>query len=102
MGKVRTMERQGLDFCHLERAGREEYKSLYEFLFKTFVESDRDHKGAVTFQQFDVLIEDAAKAPRTLGLAPSTAQCYRSEAEKVAARRAEFDQMDFDRSGTVT
>jgi len=116
--KASTMKLDTLDFHHLENAGveqfvsfleiamadrhSEQFKSLYEFLFKTFVESDKDEKGAITFAQFDVLIEDAAKAPRTLGLAPSTAQTYSSEQAKLAARQEEFNQMDFDRSGVVT
>merc|ERR1712032_1121482 len=105
-----------LDFAHLEREGpenfvsyleaaladrhSEQYKSLYEFLFKTFVESDVDEKGAVTFDQFDILIEDAAQAPRALGLAPTSAQSYPTSALKREARQAEFDQMDSDRTGT--
>lgn len=116
--KVRTMQMNQLDFAHLERAGpdqfiqylqiavadrhSENYKSLYEFLFKSFVESDREEKGAIHFEQFDALIEDVAKAPRTLGLAPSSAQSYPTEAAKRAARGAEFRQMDTDNSGTVT
>merc|ERR1712048_798228 len=80
----------------------EQFKSLYEFLFKTFVESDGDEKGAITFEQFDVLIEDAAQAPRALGLAPSSKESYPTEAQKLAARRAEFDAMDIDKSGVVT
>lgn len=116
--KAATMKMDTLDFHHLENAGveqfisflevaladrhSEQFKSLYEFLFKTFVESDKDEKGAITFAQFDVLIEDAARAPRTLGLAPSTSQSYPTEQAKLAARQAEFDQMDFDRSGVVT
>jgi len=116
--KVRTMQMGTLDFAHLERQGpqqfiqflhvalsdrhSENFKSLYEFLFKSFVESDREEKGAIHFEQFDALIEDVAKAPRTLGLAPTSAQAYPTVADKQAARRVEFDAMDFDRSGTVT
>jgi Ca2+-binding EF-hand superfamily protein len=117
-GKVATMPMDTLDFCHLENSGAqqfidflgraladrhsEEFKSLYEFLFKTFVESDVDENGAITRAQFDILIEDAAQAPRKLGLAPTTAQTYPTEASKVAARDAEFAAMDIDRAGTVT
>lgn len=79
----------------------EEYKSLYEHLFKVFVESDVEERGLVHFENFDRLIEDAAQAPRALGLAPTTAQAYPSEAAKVAARKQEFDAMDFDRSGGI-
>merc|ERR1719443_1985872 len=103
---------QALDFQHLSRVKpddfvkycetavanphSEEYKSLYEHLFKVFVESDVEERGAITRAQFDILIEDAAKAPRAVGLAPSTAQSYPSEGAKIAARQAEFDAMDTD------
>merc|ERR1711865_286750 len=80
----------------------EEFKSLYEFLFKVFVESDAEERGAITRAQFDVLIEDAAKAPRAVGLAPSSAQADPTEQAKYAARQAEFDAMDTDRTGTIT
>lgn len=116
--KVRTMNMEGLDFAHLERAGVEEFvkflevavadrhseqfKSLYEHLFKTFVESDRDEKGAINREQFDVLIEAAANAPRVLGLAPKAAQAYPTEAKKREVRQAEFDSMDTDKTGTIT
>merc|ERR1719162_2650453 len=100
------MEKDTLDFAHLEKTSpeqfveflgkalgdrhSEEFKSLYEFLFKTFVESDVEERGAITWDQFDILIEDAAKAPRAVGLAPSTAQTYQTEGAKVASRQAEF------------
>merc|ERR1712048_654192 len=116
--KASTMRMDTLDFSHLENQGAgdfvtfleqaladrhsEQFKSLYEFLFKTFVESDKAEKGAITIDEFDVLIEDAAQAPRALGLAPSTAQSYPSEEKKRIARQAEFAQMDVDGSGAVT
>jgi len=116
--KVGTINWMTLDFAHLERTGplpfikflevalsdrhSEQYKSLYEHLFKTFVESDLEEKGAISFDQFDVLIDDAATVPRTLGLAPSAAQSYPTEAQRLQARRQEFDQMDTDRAGTVS
>merc|ERR1712107_412907 len=42
------------------------------------------------------------QALRAVGLAPSTAQTYPTEASKVAARQAEFDAMDVDRTGFIT
>merc|ERR1712187_1059930 len=116
--KARQLNMAALDFAHLESSGQEqfvsyleaaianrhseEFKALYEHLFKTFVESDKDEKGAITIEQFDILIEDAAQAPRVLGLAPTTQQSYPTEAKKRAAREAEFAAMDFDRTGVVT
>jgi Ca2+-binding EF-hand superfamily protein len=115
--KVRTMK-EVMDFQHLEKArpddfvrycevavtnrASEEYKSLYEHLFKTFVESDVEENGAIRRIQFDVLIEDAAKAPRVLGLAPSSAQAYPTQQAKIAARDQLFAEMDVQRRGFVS
>merc|ERR1712048_323143 len=116
--KVKGMNWSTLDFVHLEQATpssfvsyleaaladrhSEQYKSLYEFLFKTFVEADVDEKGAVTMEQFDILIEAAAQAPRVLGLAPSSAESYPTAQHRLQARQQEFDQMDADREGTIS
>lgn len=116
--KVKGINWGTLDFCHLEKSspstfvkfleqaladkGSEQYKSLYEFLFKTFVESDVEERGAITLEQFDILIEDAAQAPRALGLAPTTEQAYSNPAQKRQARQREFQQMDVDRAGVIT
>lgn len=117
-GKVRAMDPNTVDFAHLSRVSpdafvqycdvattnkhSEQYKSLYEHLFKVFVESDVEEKGKVHFENFDRLIEDAAKAPRDVGLAPQTHQAYRNEAEKQATRRREFQAMDFSHSNEIT
>merc|ERR1711990_1345984 len=116
--KARQLNMGALDFAHLEGAGQEqfvsyletaianrhseEFKALYEHLFKTFVESDKDEKGAITIDQFDILIEDAAQAPRKMGLAPPSDQAYPTPQHKRQARQAEFDAMDSDRTGTIT
>lgn len=93
-----------VDYC--EKAVRnthsEEYKSLYEHLFKVFVESDVEEAGMVHWQNFDMLIEDAAKVPREAGLAPSTAEAYQSEAQKVATRQKEWYAMDARGTGAIT
>jgi len=115
--KVRSMDNT-MDFQHLEKHGQEEmvkycavavrdphseqYKSLYEHLFKTFVESDVEENGAIRREQFDVLIEDAAKAPRVVGLAPSSSQTYATEAHKNAARDQMFQAMDTNGTGLIT
>jgi len=116
--KVRTMKPDTMDFAHLAGVGgdrfvafceaalnnihSEEYKSLYEHLFKVFVESDVEGAGKVHRQNFDALIEDAARAPRDAGVAPSTADTYQTESQKVAARNAEFNTMDEGRTGEIT
>lgn len=116
--KVRTLAPGTVDFSHLERSTQEEfvsflevamqnrhseqYKALYEHLFKTFVEKDVMVKGAINFEEFDLLIEEAAKAPRTLGLAPQAHQAYDSAAHRQESRKQLFDTMDKDKGGTIT
>lgn len=116
--KVRTLQPVTVDFSALERSTQEEFvsflelamqnrhseqfKALYEHLFKTFVEKDVMVKGAINFDEFDLLIEEAAKAPRTLNLAPQAHQAYDSAAHRQAARKQLFDTMDKDKGGTIT
>merc|ERR1719223_688573 len=85
--KVRTMKLNTTDFAHLARTNA--------------VESDVEEKGKVHRENFDRLIEDAASAPRAVGLAPSTSQAYASEQQKRAARDAEFAAMDFEKCGEI-
>jgi len=116
--KVKTIDWDTMDFANLEKAGAEEflgflatavqdakseqYKALYEFLFKTFVNSDPSTSGTIKRSEFDILIEEAASAPRALGLAPSTAETYMNDAQKTQARDAMFTQMDTDKTGGIT
>merc|ERR1712176_1644009 len=51
---------------------------------------------------FDKLIEGAAKAPRDAGLAPTTAAAYASQAQKTAAREAEWKSIDTQGRGAIT
>merc|ERR1711907_137958 len=80
----------------------EQFKALYEHLFKTFVEQDIMVKGSINFEEFDLLIEEAAKAPRTLRLAPQAHESYTSAAQRQQARRQLFDTMDKDKGGNIT
>jgi len=48
------------------------------------------------------LIEDAAQAPRALGLAPTSEQAYPTAGHKQAARQQMFNQMDVNNSGSIT
>merc|ERR1711862_220399 len=108
--KVQEINWTTIDFCNLESAGAdefiaflnkalqakdsEEYKSLYEFLFKTFVEADPNQSGDITsLDQMDQLIEQAASAPRALGLAPPANQTYPNAQAMRQARQALMDQM---------
>jgi len=115
--KIKDIDFQAVDFAHLEKYGAEEflnylaeamkdkntiqYKSLYEFLFKTFVEADNDQQGFVDMNNFDLLIEQAASAPRALGLAPPSSETYASAAQMKQARQAMFEQMDTKKTGKV-
>jgi Ca2+-binding EF-hand superfamily protein len=116
--KVNTLQPDTVDFARLHSSTQEEFvsflelamqnrnseqfNSLYEHLFKTFVEKDVMIKGAINFQEFDLLIDEAAKAPRTLGLAPSAEHAYANAEEKSAARQELFNLMDKDKGGNIT
>jgi len=70
------------------------YTSLYEFLLTIFVESDKNCKGTINRQEFDVLLDRAAAVPRQFGLAPS------GSSEEL--RTKIFNSMDDNKSGTIT
>lgn len=89
-------------FCARPNTKAEEYKELYSFLYRNFVEADTDQKGTITLEQFDVLVEKSAAAPRQLGLAPASATMFASVQARVASRKQLFDAMDADKSGTIT
>merc|ERR1711865_1008666 len=54
------------------------------------------------FEEFDLLIEEAAEAPRILRLAPQAHEQYASAAERQQARRELFETMDKDKGGNIT
>jgi Ca2+-binding EF-hand superfamily protein len=93
-----------MTFLHLAFHNRhsEKFKNLYEHLFKIFTEQDAIAKGSVSFEEFDQLIEEAARVPRTLQLAPQAHEAYQSSIQRQLARRKLFDSMDKDKSGTIT
>merc|ERR1711972_235889 len=78
----------------LSNTRSEEYKELYSFLYKNFVEADADQKGSITLEQFDVLVEKSANAPRSLGFAPTSASMFSSDDERIASRRQLFQAMN--------
>merc|ERR1712151_390646 len=116
--KVQTMDKETVDFNNLQALGvtaflqflrnavanthSEEYKELYAFLYKNFVEADTDQKGSITLEQFDVLVEKSANAPRQLGLPPLSASMFRTVDERIASRNQLFQAMDADSSGTIS
>jgi len=68
--------------------------TLYNYLLTSFVEADEDCRGQLNFEEFDKLVDLAAKTPRYFKLAP--------DSRDVVARRAMFDEMDSTKEGVVT
>ena len=60
--------------------GTPEYQELYFFLLKNFQSGDVKRSGLVDPVAFDLMIEDAATAPRRFGLAPKTSDLYQTDA----------------------
>ena len=56
-----------------------EYRELYFFLLKTFQAGDKERKGRVTPEAFDLMIEAAAAAPRRFGLAPRSETMFKTD-----------------------
>lgn len=79
-----------------------EYKELYHFLQECFTAADSDLDGKVNHAEFDTMIEVAAEAPRRFGFAPSAAQTYASDADRIAARQREFMEMDIHNHGFIS
>lgn len=79
-----------------------EFRELYYFLLKTFQKGDVDRKGAIDPVAFDLMIEDAAKAPRRFGLAPRTSELFRTDRERQAKRREYFAKMDTNANGEIS
>lgn len=71
------------------------YANLYNYLLTSFVEADNGAKGRISFEEFDQLVDIAAKTPRFFGLAPDTSD--------TATRRAMFKSMEaLDKHSTNT
>ena len=82
--------------------GTPEYRELYYFLLKCFVDADQDRDGAVKPEEFDAMIEIAADAPRRFGLAPSSSAMFKSDAARLAKRKEYFNSMDVNKDGTIS
>merc|ERR1719393_1156153 len=79
-----------------------EFEQLYQFLLECFTAADNDYDGKVDAEEFDMMVELAAKDVRRLGLAPTHKQTYRNGTERRAARTQLFDQINADRSGYIS
>jgi hypothetical protein len=75
------------------RRGNPEFKELYYFLLACFTDADSNHDGAVSYRGFDQMIEVAAAAPRKHGLAPTTAEMFKNETDRLAKRGEVFKQI---------
>ena len=71
-----------------------ERSTFYNFILAVFVEADPENKGRVTFDQFDSLLDRAAKVPRHFGLALP-------DSDKTK-RTAMFKDMELQRDGKGT
>jgi len=78
-----------------------EYHALYNFLLKCFTDADVNNDGRVYLKDFSALIENAAAAPRRLGLAPTTSDIYDNEKMKNTARKKMFNAMDSKNVGSI-
>jgi len=107
-----TMVKSALDmtkdeFIHFARRastvpGSDEHIEMQRFLVRCFTNSDTDFDGMVTFDEFDRMVDLAAAMPRKHGLAPTNDQSYKSDAERVKARKALFDRIDEQKLGFIT
>lgn len=116
--KVESMADHTVDYNHLDQEDKEtflqalssalsdqrseEYKSLFECMFRNFVEADMDMQGQIRFEHFDALVDVQSHAVRKAGLAPSPDQLYSDAQAKRAHRKKLFDSMDTNQSGTIT
>jgi len=67
---------------------------FYNYLLTIFIEADEACQGKIDFDNFNKLIDVAAKTPRFFQLAP--------ESQDEAARKAMFQAMDSTNSGFIT
>lgn len=71
-----------------------QYKELYHFLLKCFTEADKDFDGLIDNDDFAVLVDIAAQAPRMFGFAPPVSETYKTQEEMNEARAAIFRNLD--------
>ncbi|XP_074658399.1 uncharacterized protein LOC141911307 [Tubulanus polymorphus] len=75
---------------------------LYNFLVRCFTDADIDFSGAVTFDEFDKMIENAAALPRKYGFAPKTEVMFKNNDECKKSRKTLFDSIDSKKSGRIS
>merc|ERR1719410_2971789 len=105
--EVNSFERMGraqfIAFARLAVTDKSspEFEKLYQFLLECFTSADNDYDGKVDVEEFDTMVELAARDVRRLGLAPTHKQTYNSATERRAARLKLFQAMDADNSGFI-
>jgi len=78
-----------------------EYVELYKFLLKCFTDADEDFSGLIDADEFSLMIEVAASAPRKFGFAPATSEIYGDKKGMEAARKKMFKTMDAAGKGEI-
>jgi Ca2+-binding EF-hand superfamily protein len=79
-----------------------EYKELYRFLLGIFKKCDRDYDGLVGPEDFDVMVEMAGSIPRMFSFAPSSAEGFAKDADRMDFRKNLFKKIDSDGSGKIS
>jgi len=78
------------------------YEELYQFLCSCFMRADLGKKGKIDLTQFDALVEEAAELPRKYGYAPTIAEMYKNDGQRLSARQKVFNEIDKKKTGYVT
>jgi len=101
--KMETSREDFRDFIVAAARSRDsqEYKELYHFLLDCFTRADKDLDGCIGLEEFDRVIEVAARAPRRWGFAPPSSKTYRGQAERLAARMSMYSALDQSGRGGV-
>eukprot|EP00494_Astrolonche_serrata_P006809 UN06834 len=108
MGEGSDMDKMNkeefLSFCRKALADQRgsEFKTFYKSLFGHFMGADHNLDGYIDFDQFEDLVEASAANVRRLGLAPPTSKMYKTDEDRMAARRKMFDRMDARGTGRIT
>eukprot|EP00928_Gymnodinium_smaydae_P019082 TRINITY_DN17295_c0_g1_i1.p1 TRINITY_DN17295_c0_g1~~TRINITY_DN17295_c0_g1_i1.p1 ORF type:complete len:378 (-),score=55.60 TRINITY_DN17295_c0_g1_i1:269-1402(-) len=71
-----------------------EYRQLYSFLLQCFTDADANFDGRVGFREFEHLITAAAMLPRRFGFAPSNAELYATDWERLKQRMTLFRSLN--------
>lgn len=114
---IKVFEQQGMirelpdmnrkEFIEFLRKAQEfkndEYKKLYFHLLKCFTDCDTDYDGRISKDEFDTLIDRAAKLPRQLGIVPSEKELYGGNVNlRKLIRDKHFNSMNVLKNGKIS